>query len=239
MFAKSEIIQIAKEQLALECNCLPGDFDKAENIVTEPVCKHPPFLRMTTMGGNAVICADKCMHAWLSDFCRQKAGHRLFEHTGLREIDKVLSHYGKQLSQTHHLFLPVGRIESPPAQIQVKWFEADEIAQFYGTNQYPNAFCSQYEPERPDVLAVAAVNGSEIIGMAGCSADSSFLWQIGIDVMDGYRGRRVGTQLVALLRDEVMARGKIPYYGASLSNIYSWRIALRCGFVPAWIDITA
>lgn len=72
--------------------------------------------------------------------------------------------------------------------------------------------------------------------MAGCSADTPEMWQIGIDVLPEYRGKGIGKTLVALLRDEVLRRGFIPYYGTSLSNICSWKIALSCGFVPTWIE---
>ena len=74
------------------------------------------------------------------------------------------------------------------------------------------------------------------MGMAGCSADTLLLWQIGIDVLPEYRGRGIATTLVTLLRDEVFRRGAIPYYGTSLSNLGSWKTALASGFVPAWVE---
>ena len=73
--------------------------------------------------------------------------------------------------------------------------------------------------------------------MAGCSADTPELWQIGIDVQEQYRGRGIGTYLVTLLKNETIRRGKIPFYGTSLSNLPSWRIALNSGFFPAWIEV--
>jgi RimJ/RimL family protein N-acetyltransferase len=74
------------------------------------------------------------------------------------------------------------------------------------------------------------------MGMAGCSADSPGMWQIGIDVSPAYRGKGIAKTLVSLLRDEAFRRGAIPYYGTSLSNIASWKTALASGFVPAWIE---
>lgn len=229
----------------MEYNCLPGDFDKRDHVVTLPglherrrrFSENPFFFKMVTMGGNAVISADIQMHDWLLRFIRDNTGHRLFEHTKLREIDKELERYGKQLFQTHHLFLPLSHTKPQVSLTDVKWFEQEDIHQFYAGNQYPNALCEQFIPERPDILAVAAMNGTEIMGMAGCSADTPLLWQIGIDVREEYQGRGIGTQLVFLLKEEIIARGKMPYYGSSLSNIHSWRIALNCGFRPAWVEI--
>lgn len=245
MFSKEEITAIVKEQLAIECNCLPNDFNRKENVITLPglgenrrkFVDKPFFFKMATMGGNAVISADKCLHNWLNDFVKDKAGHWLFEHANLREIDKQLSIYDKQLFQTHHMFLPLGTFNKFEIETHIKWFEKDEIQQFYQGKEFPNAFCEEYTTDRPDMLAVAALDGEKIIGMAGCSADTPLLWQIGIDVKNEYRGKGIGTYLVSLLRDEIIARNKIPYYGTSLSNIFSWKIALNCGFCPAWIDV--
>ncbi len=238
--------RIVMEQLAAECNCAPGDFEKDENVITLPgfddrrrkFSDRPFFFRMTTTGGNAVISADGRLHDWLHEYTKSKAGHWLFEHTGLREIDRRLALYGKELYSTHHMFLPGGDSEPPPLKTQIRWYEQEEIHPFYGSGEFPNAFAKKYTPERPDMLGVAALEQGAIIGMAGCSADTPLLWQIGIDVMPACRGRGIGTALVSLLKAEILARGKVPYYGASLSNIYSWRIALKCGFYPAWIDVT-
>lgn len=245
MFSNEKIINIVKEQLAIECNCLPEDFDKRENIISLPALHEnrrkfadkPFFFKMVSMGGNAVISADKRLHDWLADFTGEQTGHGLFEHTKLREIDKHLEGHDKQLFQTHHMFLPLGPSMTHRANIEVKWFEQDDIHQFYGDKKYPNALCAHFTPERPDMLAVAAMEGREIIGMAGASADTPLMWQIGIDIKDEYRGKGIGTQLVLLLKEEIICRGRIPYYGTSLSNIHSWKIALNCGFRPAWIEV--
>lgn len=245
MYSKEEMLQIVKEQLAIECNCTAVDFDKNENIITLPgfndkrrkFADEPFFFKMTTMGGNAVISADQKLHDWLNRYIRDKTGHWLFEHTNLREIDKQLEVYDKQLFQTHHMFLPLGNSKPQTAKVEAKWFEQEELQQFYGNKQFSNALCDQFTHERPDMLVVAAMDGARIIGMAGCSADTPLLWQIGIDVNEEYRGKGIGSHLVFLLKEEIIARDKIPYYGSSLSNIHSWRIALSCGFVPAWIDV--
>jgi RimJ/RimL family protein N-acetyltransferase len=245
MFSSEKIINIVKEQLAMECNCLPEDFDKRENIISLPVLQenrrrfadNPFFFKMASMGGNAVISADKRLHDWLAVFTGGQTGHGLFEHTKLREIDKVLEGYNRELFQTHHMFLPLGPSMAQRTDIEVRWFEQDDIQPFYGDKKFPNAFCEQFTPERPDMLAVAAMVDGKIAGIAGASADTPQLWQIGIDIKDEYRGRGMGTHLVLLLKKEIIAWGRIPYYGTSLSNIHSWKIALNCGFRPAWIEV--
>jgi len=249
MLNKSEIIKAAKKQLAIEFNCSANDLDKNKNVVTLPSFSDdrrkfsidkPPFFKMVTMGGGAVISANEQLHSWLTEFVKNKCGHWLFEHTSLREIDKKLKPFNMQLPQTSHMFLPIGQSKPISSPVKIKWYEQNEIHPFYPTGsvrKYPNALDSHFRPERPDMLAVAAFDGDNIIGLAGCSADTPLMWQIGIDIDEKYRGKGIGTTLVSMLKDEILARGKIPYYGTSLSNLYSWHIALNCGFRPAWVEI--
>jgi GNAT superfamily N-acetyltransferase len=87
------------------------------------------------------------------------------------------------------------------------------------------------------VLAVAAFEGDNIIGMAGASADSKTMWQIGINVLSEHRGRGIGTNLVTLLKNEILSRGKVPFYGTVGSHFQSQNIAISSGFFPAWAEL--
>jgi RimJ/RimL family protein N-acetyltransferase len=245
MKTKQELMNIIKEQLAIEYNCLVSDFSSSKNIITfsseNEKRRHYIngifFFKMVTFGDNVVITANECIHDWLKEYTKDKKGYNIFEYKNLTEIDKKLNEYNKKLWQTHHMFLSYKEIEPKDINIKIKWFENEEIHQFYDTKMYPNALCKKYDPKRPDVLAVAAYEGDKIIGMAGCSADTPLLWQIGIDINENYQGKGIGTYLVTVIKNEIERRGKILFYGTSLSNIYSWNIALNSGFTPAWIEI--
>ena len=75
------------------------------------------------------------------------------------------------------------------------------------------------------------------MGMAGASEDSKTLYQIGIDVLPGYRGKGIGTNLVVILKQELLRRGKVPFYGTSVSHMGSRNIAINAGFFPAWVEL--
>lgn len=62
----------------------------------------------------------------------------------------------------------------------------------------------------PDVLAVAAIIDGKVAAVAGASEDSPLMWQIGIDVLPEFGGRGLASSLVALLKQEILARGKSP-----------------------------
>ena len=245
----NEIHSFLKNQLALDFNCNPQDFDKTENVITLPALKEGRrifsnekfFLQIATLGDNAVISADEKLHPWLTEWVKEKSGFWLFEQHNYFELENQVRKFGYKMALTHHMFLPVPELVPVEPDFEYRFIETEEIMQYYGRPELPNAICDCYKPERPDVLVVLALSNEpdgeqKIMGMAGCSADSKKFWQIGIDVLPEYRGRGIGKTLVKLLRNETFRRGAIPYYGTSLSNLRSWKIALASGFKPAWVE---
>lgn len=241
---KADTERKIKEQLALEFNCSPEDFGRDENVITLS-CLHekrrrfsddPFFLQMVTFGGNAVISAHEAIHPWLNEWVMGKKGFWLFEQHNFYELECELRKHGYKMALTHHMFLPDMTVTDTEADIKIRWLEQKDIQPFYGKEEFSNALCSRFIPERPDVLAVIALDGEKIMGMAGCSADTPLMWQIGIDVLPEYRKCGVGKKLVTLLKNEAIRRGAIPYYGTGLSNLASWKIALGSGFRPAWVE---
>ena len=244
MLTKSEIEEKIKSQIALEFNCAPQDFDKSENTITatcldpnrRKFSDKPFFLQMATFGKGTVISADPVIHPWLKEWVKGKQGIWLFEQHNYYELECELRKHGYKMALTHHMFAPEPKLIEINTDLKIKWLEQNDITQFYGNENFPNAICDKFKPERPDVLAVVAMDGEKIMGMAGCSADTPDLWQIGIDVLPEYRGRGVAKTLVTLLRNETFRRGAIPYYGTGLSNLASWKTALECGFKPFWVE---
>lgn len=245
IITQTEIYNEVKKQLACEFNCSPDDFSKEENTITAAILHEKRrkfsddvfFLQMATFGKGTVISADGSIHPWLDEWVKGKDGIWLFEQHNFFELETEIRKYGYKMALTHHMFLPGSDLVNVDTDLHIKWLEQEEITEFYGREEFSNAICDRFRPERPDVLAVVALDGNKITGMAGCSADSPKLWQIGIDVDPEYRGRGIARTLVTLLRNEVFRRGAIPYYGTSLSNLASWKTALSSGFTPAWIEV--
>ena len=241
---KQQIDQAIKQQLSYEFNCRPEDFSGEENVITAPVLhekrrkfsEKPFFLQMATFGANVVISADERIHPWLRNWLEGKRGFWTLEQHNFYELETELRKYGYKMALTHHMFVPTPKLMDIYTDLKIRWLETADLMEFYGREEFSNALCDHFRPDRPDVLAVVALDGEKIMGMAGCSADTPKLWQIGIDVLPEYRGRGIATTLVTLLRDEVFRRGAIPYYGTSLSNLGSWKTALGSGFVPAWVE---
>ena len=121
--------------------------------------------------------------------------------------------------------------------LTIQRYTPETIAAFRDDDRFGDAygFCES----APDMLGVAALRGGKILGMAGASADSPLMWQIGINVLPEARGQGVAAMLVSLLRNDVLAAGRLPYYGTSVSHLESQRVALRAGFLPAWFELVA
>lgn len=103
--------------------------------------------------------------------------------------------------------------------------------------QWSNALCEKRR--ELDVLAVGAYDGDTLVGLAGCSADCEGMWQIGIDVLPAYRRTGIASALTSMLAFRVLELGKIPFYCCAWSNVKSARNAIRSGFRPAWVQLTA
>ncbi len=78
-------------------------------------------------------------------------------------------------------------------------------------------------------MAAVATRGRAIIGIAGASGDSDYMWQIGVDQVKPERGGGVGQAVVQLLTKGILDRGKVPYYTTVASNIPSRTLAGRLG----------
>lgn len=249
MRSKKKIcFQRAMEQLALEYNTELKSFTEEGLTVTLPakpegvrLYSHKlPFFSMATTGNSVVVTADARLHDRIRIIANELEDlHRLYEFPTLQRIDAILREYGYAVRGTVHMYLP----GKPFAEIALpqgftyKWFETEEgIAAFYPNEHFQMALGSDYNPDRPDVIALAALDGEKIVGVAGASADTKDMWQVGIDVQPEYRGCGLGTALVGALCRRIEEKGCLPFYGTAVANIHSQNIAARCGFYPAWTE---
>ena len=51
--------------------------------------------------------------------------------------------------------------------------------------------------------------------------------------------KEIENALGSRLAIEILKRGKVPFYCAAWCNIKSVRNAIKCGFRPAWVEMTA
>jgi len=225
-----EMIMIVREQLAIDLNCLHSDFDRDDIVFCEAInhTKKRPFARgerhfeMITMGKAVIVSATvdilPFVRKQLMGRTRDEAFCMPFVHGGGLYFLPDELHMMPFLDDFH--FELVER--------------KDIVDKLYEHKGFPHAMHYNEAHLRPDMLAMIAVKGEKIVGVACSSNDCEKLWQIGIDVLPEHRGLGLAAVLTNHLAIEILERGKVPYYGTSTANVASQGVAYRAGFKVAW-----
>ncbi|TGY43713.1 N-acetyltransferase [Clostridium sartagoforme] len=241
---KEDIIYKVKDQLAKDYNCSIEDFNNKDNLITDiaevkgsrKYTDDKEIIKILIFNGKLVISADKSIKEWCKENLLNIPGEWMFLYSVLRKIDKKINEFGYEIDNTHHYYLPKENNELVNENYKLKWFEEDEILQFKGDNRFDEAFA--FNKNYPDVLAVAAVDDNDnILGMAGASKDSDIMWQIGINVMKEANGKGIASTIVRAVKNEILKRDKVPFYGTVESHIISQKVALKSGFYPVFAEI--
>lgn len=240
-----EILDIALRQSAIDLNCQVEDFFCGEPklVRSKP---HPearrylklPFdCNLVFYGGNIVASVSEAAEPLVREYVNRHVPYRCYETPEIHELDQALQPLGLWTRHMAEYFLPdVDILKEQPCAYPTKVLTQGDFADLY-LPEWSNALCA--DRKQLDVLGVGAYDGDKLIGLAGCSADCSSMWQIGIDVLPEYRRQGLASALTSRLALEVLQRGKAPFYCAAWSNIASVRNAIHSGFRPAWVELTA
>ena len=240
----SEYMEKTLRQFALDYNVDGGEWI-SDKIHLSPVkvlegarlhIRHDIFFKAAIIMGKAYVMADESMHPWIKEVIAKEPSEWWCDFKNLRKLEAELNKYGREIYDTHIYFLPSEEPTMEHPRFTVKWFEKEELEQFRNDKRF-NVYSLSFSPAQPDVLAVAAFDEEEPIAMAGCSEDGKYMWQIGVDCVPGYEGKGLAVNLVTILKQEIIARGKVPYYGTSESHAISRNVAIGSGFLPAWCEI--
>ena len=233
-------------QLALDYCCTPEDVRDGKNHFTEHRFLEGRrrfregkdcFLKVAMVGGKLLFTGRPEIVARCRETYAGEDAAWFLEAGSLRRLDALLRDFGCRVGTAHPFFLPGRAPWLPAPDCGLRWFRGAEIERVRGDRRLDEAFC--FCEDAPDVLGLAALRDGEIVGMAGASADSPTMWQIGINVEPEVRGRGLGTALTALLKDEILRQGILPFYGTAASHLASQRTALAAGFLPAWAELAA
>lgn len=238
-----EIMAIALRQSAIDCNCAPEDFLRDTPVITLSSA-HPqarkylplPFqCDLVSYGHNVVAQVSGELQETVAAYVNRFEAMRCFETPNLLVLEDALRPHGLRVCFMAEYFLPDADVLQPlPCPYELRVLE--DFTGLY-TETWGNALTA-HDPER-DVLGVGAYDGEQLVGLAACSRDCETMWQIGVDVLRDYRHQGVASALTSRLACEILARGAVPFYCAAWSNIASVRNAVRSGFRPAWVELTA
>lgn len=243
MLTKNEIYRIAKQQSAWELGCTPEELERGGVYQS---CTHPkaraylklPFdFQMVSYNNVPTVSAKPELRPLAEEFLQEFPDYRAFEVIALQKLSDRLRPHGLHLRYMAEYFLPdPALIPELPCQYKIRLLEQPDFKELYQP-EWSNALCA--DRAHLDVLGVGAYDAGKLVALAACSADGEEMWQIGIDVLPEYRRRGLASALTSRLAKEILARDKVPFYCAAWSNLPSVRNAIRSGFRPAWIEITA
>lgn len=245
MMTYDTILRAAMAQSAVDLNCAAEDFGLTENqaVLSAPddrarnYLELPFYCQLVSYGSNVVASASEEFLPSVRQYIDKYGAVRCFETPQMHVLNDELEKRGYRVCFMAEYFLPDPAVMRPlTCAYECRVLTPDEFALYY-TPSFSNALCERRK--QYDVLAVGAYDGEKLIGLAGASADCDTMWQIGVDVLPEYRRQGVGSAITSRLAYEIMARDKVPFYCAAWSNVRSVRNAVKSGFLPAWVEMTA
>lgn len=240
-----EIWKTALSQSAIDCNCRAEDFFAEKGKVVRSAAdprarKYLPLpfeCDMVSYGSCVVAQTSERVESAVREYIEKYPAEHCFETPNIHALDEKLAPFGLAVCFMAEYFLPdVEKLSRLSCGYEMRVLHAKDFSSLY-LPEWSNALCEKRK--ELDVLGVGAYDGEKLIGLAGCSADCEDMWQIGVDVLPEYRRKGVASALTSNLACEIIERGKVPFYCAAWCNIKSVRNAIKCGFRPAWAELTA
>lgn len=240
-----EILEIAMKQSAIESNCNAEDFLKTENkvVISESSKDARKYLSLpfdcdlTSYGNNIVASTNEELAEFVKAYIDKYPIHRSFETPNLHLLNEGLQKSCMKICFIAEYFLPdVAILTALECDYSMKVMQPIDFEGLY-IDEWSNALCEKRK--HLDALGIGAFDKGKLIGLAACSADCETMWQIGIDVLPQYRQKGIAAAITSRLALEIIDRGKVPFYCAAWSNIKSVRNAIKSGFRPAWVQMTA
>ncbi|MBQ8849522.1 MAG: GNAT family N-acetyltransferase [Clostridia bacterium] len=240
-----EILNIAMQQSAIDLSAKESDFEKNENVIVlseknENARKYltlPFSCQLVSYGNNIVASVSPEYREITENYIKKYPTEHCFETPHMHILNEALMKQGQKICFMAEYFLPdINSLRELKCGYELRVLNRDDFSELY-LKEWSNALCEKRK--ELDVLAVGAYDGHRLIGLAGASADCENMWQIGVDVLPEYRKMGVASAITSRLAIEIFKHGKIPFYCAAWSNVGSVRNAIRSGFRPAWVEMTA
>lgn len=244
------IVSEIKKVLSADFSCNIDDFDKTESIFTilkeNPGRRNFPYkengFSIMTMGKSVIVTAGEAHYQWIKNNLNEISREEFLS----PRVIALLAEYAEdndfdimRPSQRFICSLESFKPKNINSQYNYRYYNENDIEQLFNYKGFHNALEYSTTSSRPDILAVAAFQNGQVIGIAGASKDCEKMYQIGIDVVVAHRNRGVGSSLVSQLTQIILNKGKIPYYTASVTNLGSINLCLSLGYKLLWFEINS
>lgn len=242
---KKELLRIAMEQSALDINCKASDFLCSNHVIVRSgvgadarkYYVEPIACNLVSYGNNIVASVREEYKEVVEEYLKKFEFYHCFETPNMHWLNDRLSEKGQKICFMAEYYLPdTEKLHALPCDYEIRLLKQSDFKNLYKP-EWSNALCE--DRRELDILGVGAYDQGKLIGLAGCSADCDTMWQIGVDVLPAYRRKGIASALTSRLAVEILKRDKVPFYCSAWSNIRSVRNAIKSGFIPAWVEMTA
>jgi hypothetical protein len=225
MIKKQYILDEVYSYIAGNMNCTVEDLHSNNTIFTLNTPSSSPYVKILGIGNSNIITLSPDIYEAAKKQLVGKNRDELFESELI---------YGQSLYYVPDL------VQMQPLpydeDFQYELLVGDEIKKLRGIEGFDNSLAFDNKGYTPTCIVIYAMKNNKVIGLAGASFVNKNLREVGVDVKSAYRGRGLATVLVRNLSIEILNRGKIPFYCASVTNIASQAVAIRSGYMPLWTD---
>lgn len=240
-----EMLRIAMKQSAEDIGCKAEAFLLSDNVTvpfrlganSRKYLKEPITCNLVSYGNNVVAAMTDEVVGIVAEYIGRYEFYHCFETPNMQWLNDRLTEKGHRVCFMAEYYLPdMNRIPDLSCKYELRILDQEDFTELY-LPEWNNALCK--DRRHLDVLGVGAYDNGRLVGLAGCSADCEDMWQIGVDVLPDYRRQGIAAALTSRLAREIIARDKVPFYCSAWSNIRSVRNAVKSGFIPAWVEMTA
>ena len=214
-----------KEYLAHEFFCNTEELEESNTSFTVNTLSKRPYIKIMAFNKCVIVNTSKPIHSTVKSALKGKNRDEIFEFPFI---------YG----QTIHYIPDIERIErlSLGDEYSYELLKGKDIQELRDIKGFDNSLSFDCNGKSSTKIVFLAKKDDEIIGLAGASAETEKLWEVGIDVKPEYRKGGLGTKLVSNLTVDIIEEGIVPFYSASVTNLGSQMVANRSGYIPYWID---
>ena len=240
---KNDVLEKVRKQLTIDLNCRESDFDYGKVTVTDiaqnPGCitygDEDRALIACYFGGGAVF----SVLPNLKDHCKRILdGHDpewVFDSYSLIKFSEFLYLHGHSIGNLMQYYVPDPDHPKTADTFSGEWIAESDFARY--KNEPAAEDVLHFDAKSPDKLCLIVRQNGKIVGMAAAKADSDLLWQISARVLPEYRGKGIAEYLLGKMKEAVLEKGVVPYYGSAASHTLTLSVGVAAGFFPAWVRI--
>lgn len=222
---KNEEMKLVHQYLVNLFGCTEDDLYKDDIIFTINNQIEQSYIKILTYRKCIVVNVSSSLYNPVKSMLSGKNRDEIFE---LPLVYGQTIHYIPDMRTINELELP--------KEYTYELLKGEEINSLAHVQGFDNSLVFDDMGKTSTKLVFVAKKDNEVVGVAGVGQVTEKMWEVGIDVRPECRNSGLGSVLTRMLTLEILKKGVVPFYSASVTNIGSQMVANRAGYIPCWMD---